>query len=583
MDYQQLSQLEQQVHHEMQLALHDSFYFYIKEAWSIIDPTPYIDNWYVECIAEHLQGQEEGVPELQKILLSIQPRTSKSNLGSVLYPSWIWLRDASRKLMTVSNKMDLAIELTTKSRALIESPWYQDMLLPDKKFKFLDDSNTKEMYVTDKLGHRVSTSPGSIIIGKGGDTFIVDDPNDIRDLGSAARQKTVIDFYTNGLRNRQNNMTNSTWLVIQQRLGKTDLIQHLLDNEGDDWFHLVLPTEYTPKYTFISPIGYNDPRTVEGELLDSKRFTPKFIEQEKKNSFMWWSAYQQQPRSLEGNIIKQSHLRHYTVFPKKVDFYICSVDLAESKGTQNDYTVATVWAISNKQMFLAELFREKLDFDQQLLLVALLNYYYTVHLDIQLKILIEAKSNASALINMLQKDIPNIQGVNLPHRSDKIQRLFSVFNWYTYPSIFLPTDDCPRYHKINSNQGLASVMSSFLRTIKTTSSLTVSETLLQTEFPFSSSSLDNIFLYTQELFNFPSGANDDCVDATVLTQHYLNLEFPRILSELSYLEELSDSTIPKAKQQITEVSLSEYSSESEESYSDLFLDDYVSSDSIFSL
>ena len=70
------------------------FYDYAKAAWHLIEPAvELVDSWYVGAICEHLQAVSEG--QIKKLIINVPPRTLKSSLVSVLWPTWEWAREPS--------------------------------------------------------------------------------------------------------------------------------------------------------------------------------------------------------------------------------------------------------------------------------------------------------------------------------------------------------------------------------------------------------------------------------------------------------------------------------------------------------
>ncbi len=50
---------------------------FIRQAWHVIEPgTPYIDNWHIDLISEHLQAVNDG--EIRRLIINIPPRHMKS-------------------------------------------------------------------------------------------------------------------------------------------------------------------------------------------------------------------------------------------------------------------------------------------------------------------------------------------------------------------------------------------------------------------------------------------------------------------------------------------------------------------------
>jgi predicted phage terminase large subunit-like protein len=408
-----------------------SLYYFYKYAWESLDPAKFQDNWHLGLICEHLQAQFEGVKELQKMIISIQPRVSKSLIVSVCYPVWQWLQKPQTSIICVSHTIDLAAMLAMKSRDLILSPWFS-YFLEQGIFAFKDDQNQKTQYQNNQYGARLSVSPHKAIHGFGADVILIDDPNSTEDLYSVARQDSVKNFYKGSLRNRCNNPSETLWVLVQQRLGLKDLTQFVLDEE-DDWFHLVIPSEYRKHYTFKSPIGLDDPRK-EGELLWPERFPQKVYALEKKDTFFWSSIYQQSPIDLKGQIIQKNDLSYSTHMPQLREYnqFIVSADLALDSKSQSDYTafIAIGRKIINNQpkFYIHDLMRGKFAFPDMVTEFKKFCDRFSVLGDFPK--LIEKKGAGQPFIDTMRKlEMVNLLGIdpvkNKEERLRGIQLLFS--------------------------------------------------------------------------------------------------------------------------------------------------------------
>ena len=49
---------------------------YIKAAWPVIDPAPFLPNWHIDLIAEYLEAVTYG--EIKRLLINLPPRFMKS-------------------------------------------------------------------------------------------------------------------------------------------------------------------------------------------------------------------------------------------------------------------------------------------------------------------------------------------------------------------------------------------------------------------------------------------------------------------------------------------------------------------------
>jgi hypothetical protein len=101
----------------------------------------------------------------------------------------------------------------------------------------------------------------------------IDDPNAANDISSEATIESTIDWWRTAIPTRLNDLDLGAFVIIQQRLAENDLTGHILETEGKDWCHLCLPGRYEPERSYITTIGWKDPRTVEGELLWPERFS----------------------------------------------------------------------------------------------------------------------------------------------------------------------------------------------------------------------------------------------------------------------------------------------------------------------
>src|SRR3954454_15918373 len=55
-----------------------SLYEFVKRAWHVVESQPFIDNWHIGMLCEHLQAVTVG--EIENLLANIPPGCSKSLL-----------------------------------------------------------------------------------------------------------------------------------------------------------------------------------------------------------------------------------------------------------------------------------------------------------------------------------------------------------------------------------------------------------------------------------------------------------------------------------------------------------------------
>lgn len=303
---------------------------YIPAAWHVVEPnTPYVPNWHIDVIAEHLQAQTEG--QIQNLLINMPPRHMKSLSVGVFWPTWVWARNrgavgkpvsgpGARWLFT-SYDDSLATRDAVRSRTLLGSDWYKARW--GGKFALTSDQNEKTFYTNDKGGERLTRTIGGAITGQGGDYLVCDDPHKITEAESELIRGGVVEFVGTAWYNRYNDPKTVRRTVVGQRAHVKDASAYVLDRGG--WVWLCLPAEYERKvYSYgnpvPSPLGFKDPRTAEGELLWPTRLGPKEIEDERKGGVLYYATqWQQRPYPAGGGMFKVDRLRERVLSCRPID------------------------------------------------------------------------------------------------------------------------------------------------------------------------------------------------------------------------------------------------------------------------
>jgi predicted phage terminase large subunit-like protein len=333
------------------LECEESLYAFLSRAWRWIDPSPFIHGWPIEAVAEHLQAVCDG--EIRRLLINIPPRCSKSTVTSVCFPAWVWAQryrshtsGPGVQFLSASYAGSLSLRDSVKCRRLIDSPWYQKLW--GSRFALTSDQNTKGRFENDQNGVRLSTSVGSALTGEGMNIGIIDDPNGAQDSASEAVIESTIEWWDTAMSTRLNDARKGAFIVVQQRLAEADLSGHILEKQAGDWTHLCLPMRYERDRAFVTTIGWQDPRTTEGELLWPERFGEAEVKTLERTLGPWAGAgqLQQRPEPRGGGVIKREwwQLWNEPVFPP-LDYVIASLDTAYTVKTENDYSAMTIWGV----------------------------------------------------------------------------------------------------------------------------------------------------------------------------------------------------------------------------------------------
>lgn len=149
---------------------------YVAAAWDIVEPgIPFQGGWHIDCICEHLEAVTRG--ELLRLIINVPPRSGKSSLVSVLWPTWTWISQPESKWLCTSYHGPLTTRDAVRSRHIIQSSWYQARW--GQRFSLRGDQNEKQRYENDCGGYRVVSSVGGANTGEGGD-FVICFPGETR-------------------------------------------------------------------------------------------------------------------------------------------------------------------------------------------------------------------------------------------------------------------------------------------------------------------------------------------------------------------------------------------------------------------
>ena len=324
---------------------------FFRQGWHVLEPsTPLSDNWHIDAVCDHLQAllddwravqraQTAGLPippqRLQNLVVNIPPGTAKSRMLSVYAPAWMWLEWPQWRAVYISGNPRVALRDSMFCRELIRSEWYQSLFQPSwgTSWRLSKSQDAKSFFRNTKNGLRLAIGAKSKITGDRFDFIGVDDPNDMATVESLAERDGVNSWWDAGAGNRVNDLRYSNRVLIQQRGHEDDMSGHVLPSGA--WFHLIIPMEYEATQpgddrhckcpscqSGVNPIGWRDPRTQAGELLDANRFPEYVLNQERirLGTRGYAGQYQQRPAPAEGMIFKEAwFVNRYRSLPKLTD------------------------------------------------------------------------------------------------------------------------------------------------------------------------------------------------------------------------------------------------------------------------
>lgn len=442
--------------------LEDSFVAFIPAAWLIVEPSPFVPNWHVDAIAEHLEAVSNGY--IKDLLVTMPPRHSKSLVLAVLWADWEWTRKPQNRWIFNSYSFNLSVRDSIKRRSLIKSQWYQDRW--GDKFHLMKEQDSKIRYENDKRGFMLASSVGGSNTGEGGERIIADDPHNVKKVESEDVRLDTVNWWNVVMSTRRNDAS-AARVVVQQRVHEGDVAGDIIERGG--YVHLDLPAEFVPtrrcftSWTETTPSGISyqrtwaDPRKEEGELLNPIRFNRQAIEKAKieLGDYQFAAQFQQDPTPPKGSIIQAQWLKYYggpTGVPIP-DFTRCtnalmpllSLDCTFKDHKDTDYVAGLAWAQFGADIYLMPLnIHERASFTGTINAVAKFvggknldgETFSGVYPFLKIK-LVEDKANGSAIIDTMRHQIPGMIAYE-PGNASKTSRLEACSWRFRAGNIFLP-------------------------------------------------------------------------------------------------------------------------------------------------
>jgi predicted phage terminase large subunit-like protein len=419
---------------------------------------PFLSNFHIALMCYQLEKCLSG--ETTRLVMNLPPRYGKSYCTSVAFVAWALGQNPGLKIMCVSYGQDLANELASATRRIMQSALYREVFpntrLADAR-PALDDLRTTAG------GRRIATSVGGAVTGRGADIIAVDDPMRADDIYSSAGREAVRRFYTNTLVTRLNNPLSGVIVAVMQRLHVDDLTALLLEQGG--FRHVTIPAIAPINRAYRLKTGRHLFHA--GTVLDPNRDSKNNLESLRRTmgSARFEAQYQQNPFPEDGDLIRRSWFRSFDpADDRRFDAVVQSWDTATSDAATSAYSVCLTFGIIGETYYVLDVYRARLD------------------------------------ITELRSAVMRLQGrfgadhVLVEHASSGIG-IYQIFRRLSAETGMFPVVPCvPRGNKME-------------RLMNQVALIEEGRVYLPTGSPFVGDYLDEILL-------FPNGNYDDCVDAT---------------------------------------------------------------------
>ena len=364
----------------------DDFLSFVKCMWP-----DFIEGSHHRHIADKFNKLATG--EINRLIINMPPRHTKSEFASFLLPSWMVGRNPKLKIIQTTHNAELAVRFGRKAKNLIDSEDYQKIFSTTLQ----EDSKAAGRWETAQGGEYFAAGVGGAITGRGADLLIIDDPHSEQDAMSKTALESAYEWYTSG--SRQRLQPGGKIVLVMTRWSTKDLTGLLLANQKEaksDQWHVV-------EFPALMDHGPVWPEYWNTEELEKVKATLPVGK--------WNAQWMQAPTSEEGAIIKREWWNVYkreTIPP--LQHVIQSYDTAFLKKESADYSAITTWGIfypnedSPANLILLDAMKGRYEFPE-LRRLALQQYKYWQ----PESVIIEAKASGLPLTYELrQMDIPVI-------------------------------------------------------------------------------------------------------------------------------------------------------------------------------
>lgn len=325
----------------------ESFYEFVKEFWHAYTPEKPDWNWHIKFVCDEMQKVAERVinnePKKHDLLINIPPGSTKSTIGSRMFPAWVWTRMPNAVCICISHTARLANDFSVECRDIINSERYQT-LFPEIVLK--DDQDTKTAFKNTKKGERKAISVGGKVTGSHGHFILLDDPIDPEGVLSEAVLEKTNRWISQSLPTRVKNVEIVPFIMIMQRLHQNDPSAQML--ETGEARHICLPAELSDD---VKPKRLR--KFYKDGLMSPNRLSQTSLlkKQKQLTSYSYTGQYQQNPIPPEGGMFQVQKLDITDYPPRRIVRKIRSWDKAGTKGGTGAYTAGVLMGIDTKDEY----------------------------------------------------------------------------------------------------------------------------------------------------------------------------------------------------------------------------------------
>lgn len=390
-----------------------------------------------------------------RLVITMPPqegKTTRVKVGAL----WLLHRNKRRRIVEVSYGQDLANEFGRDVRSWITSSTGVDGAV-DLGLRIARDNGSVSSWTLE--GHRGglrSVGLGGGITGRPADVMIIDDPIKNREeADSEVYRRKVQDYWRSTLSTRL--APGAPVIIILTRWHEEDLAGWLLKQpDGHRWRVLNIPAQadHDPDAGETDPLGREPGEYMLSARIDERTGEPRTAadwEQIKVQvgSRDWEALYQGNPSPPEGNIVHRDWWKFYTTplwvvredgahIVTEYDMMLMSWDMAFKDTDSADYVVGQVWMRRGARAFLLDQVRGRMSFVETRRRFK----SFAAKWPQAIAKLVEDKANGTAVINSLELTVGGIIPED-PGPKSKTARLAAVTPFIEAGNVWLPDPSMP--------------------------------------------------------------------------------------------------------------------------------------------
>jgi len=314
----------------------------------------YKPGWVHASICQKLEKFSQDVADGKspRLMLSMPPRSGKSELASKNFPSWHLGHFPKHEIIQATYASDLALDFSRKIREQMKSKLYQGLF----ETRVDPKSQALERWMTAAGGAYAAVGVRGPITGRGAHIGIIDDPvKDRVEAESEIMRQQVKDWYSSTFYTRL--APGGGVLVIMTRWHEDDLSGWLCklfeeaEAEADATGEWPKDADRWEIINFPAIAEEDEEFRSKGEALHPERYPIDALMRIKRTLLPrdWAALYQQRPSIADGDFFKRAHFKHYAPGEcpplSQLNIY-AAWDQALGKKNTNDFTVCVIVGIS---------------------------------------------------------------------------------------------------------------------------------------------------------------------------------------------------------------------------------------------